>query len=311
MDTTPSLLQSPSATPEQVQIQADYYTATNAAEEQLAEAFVVDIDGFEGSLDLLLAMARTQKVDLTGISVLALAEQYLAFVGTAHELRLELAADYLTMAAWLTYLKSRLLLPEDEVHDDAPSGEELAQRLAFRLMRLNAMRDAADQFMSRDRLGRDVFARGRPEQNGPSCTTYYTADLFDLLKAYATQRKRTLPRVHVVRKRTVWSIKDARVRLERLIEQISGTWLRLDQCLQNNPPPPQEDHRTVAASCLGAALEMAREGVIEIRQERAFGPVFVRCRETSAPRQSGEEHRLKEQQGGQYDGTGSGAKTNR
>ncbi len=246
-----------------------------------SEALIVDVAGFEGPLDLLLAMARTQKVDLSGVSVLALAEQYLDFIAEAQRLRLELAADYLVMAAWLTYLKSRLLLPREESNEDEPSGEELAQRLAFRLARLEAMRDVAARLMTRERLGRDVFARGRPETVKTTRETHYNAELFDLLRAYADQRKRTLPRVHVVKRRTVWSIKDARQRLERLVGKVTGSWLQLDACLRQYLGP-REEHRTVVASSLGAMLEMAREGLVELRQDDAYGPIYVRRREPGA-----------------------------
>jgi len=245
------------------------------------DALIVDVEGFEGPLDLLLAMARTQKVDLARISVLALAEQYLEFVERARVLRLELAADYLVMAAWLAFLKSRLLLPTEAEDDDAPTGEELAQRLAFRLARLEAMRNAAAQLMARNRLGHDVFARGMPEPVRHSRDTRYTARLFDLLKAYADQRIRKLPRQHVVQKRTVWSIKEARQRLERLIGQSVGSWFQLDGFFRRLGISPT-NKRTVVASSLGAALEMAREGLVEIRQDKAFGPIHVRRREAGA-----------------------------
>ena len=187
------------------------------------EALIVNLEGFEGPLDLLLALARTQKVDLAKISVLALAEQYLEFVDQALKARLELAADYLVMAAWLAFLKSKLLLPREEGHEDQPSGEELAARLAFRLMRLEAMRNAAAQLMTRKRLGRDVFTRGKPEGVRTIRTRKYTAKIFDLLKAYADQRRRTVKRVHVVPRRTVWSIKEARQRLEACWAKASAT----------------------------------------------------------------------------------------
>jgi segregation and condensation protein A len=248
---------------------------------QTGDDLIIDVEGFEGPLDLLLAMARTQKVDLTKISVLALAEQYLVFVGRAQQLRLELAADYLVMAAWLAFLKSRLLLPKEEVDEDLPSGEEMAQRLAFRLARLQAMRTAAGQLMQCKRLGRDVFARGMPEQIRRFRDTQHTARLFDLLKAYADRRIRTIPRQHVVQKRTVWSIKEARTRLETLIGERTGQWVQLDLFFERYVSMP-EATRTVVASSLGAALEMAREGLVDIRQERAFGPIRMRRRERDA-----------------------------
>lgn len=239
------------------------------------EALVVDVDGFEGPLDLLLAMARLQKVDLARISILALAEQYLAFIAEASRLRLELAADYLVMAAWLAYLKSRLLLPRQSKDDAEPSGEDLAQRLAFRLMRLDAMRDAAANLMTRMRLGRDVFARGMPEGMRTVRETTYTARIYDLLKAYADQRSRTVKRVHVVKARTVWSIQDARRRLEELVGENAGRWMQLDLFLERYLPAP-EASRTVLASSFGATLEMTREGIVEIRQDAPFAPIYMR-----------------------------------
>ncbi|MCL4767627.1 MAG: segregation/condensation protein A [Hyphomicrobiaceae bacterium] len=239
------------------------------------EALVVDLDGFEGPLDLLLAMARLQKVDLSGISILALAEQYLAFIAEADRLRLEVAADYLVMAAWLAYLKSRLLLPREGRDEAEPSGEELAQRLAFRLTRLEAMREAAAKLMTRVRLGREVFARGMPEGMRTVRETAYTAQIYDLLKAYAEQRSRTVERVHVVKARTVWSIQDARRRLESLVGESAGSWVQLDLFLERYLQSP-ETGRTVLASSFGATLEMAKEGIVEIRQEAPFAPIYMR-----------------------------------
>jgi segregation and condensation protein A len=246
------------------------------------EAFVVDVAGFEGPLDLLLALARTQKVDLAKISVLALVEQYLVFIGEAQKIRLELAADYLVMAAWLAFLKSRLILPREETPDDQPSGEELAARLAFRLMRLEAMRNAAAQLMTRKRLDRDVFARGMPEGVKTIRDRQYSAEIFDLLKAYAEQRQhRAAKRTHVVKKRQVWSIKDARQRLEALVGHSTGEWVQLDMFLEQYLPAP-DLARTAVASSFGATREMARDGVIELRQEQAFAPIYMRRRTAGA-----------------------------
>jgi segregation and condensation protein A len=246
------------------------------------EAFVVDVAGFEGPLDLLLALARTQKIDLAKISVLALVEQYLVFIGEAQKIRLELAADYLVMAAWLAFLKSRLILPREETPDDQPSGEELAARLAFRLMRLEAMRNAAAQLMTRKRLDRDVFARGMPEGVKTIRDRQYSAEIFDLLKAYAEQRQhRAAKRTHVVKKRQVWSIKDARQRLEALVGHSTGEWVQLDMFLEQYLPAP-DLARTAVASSFGATLEMARDGVIELRQEQAFAPIYMRRRTAGA-----------------------------
>jgi segregation and condensation protein A len=245
------------------------------------EALVVNLEGFEGPLDLLLALARTQKVDLARISVLALAEQYLAFVERALKLRLSLAADYLVMAAWLAFLKSRLLLPRERGAEDQPSGEELAARLAFRLMRLEAMRDAAGKLVTRNRLGRDVFARGQPEGVRTIRVRKYTAMIFDLLKAYADQRKKTVRRVHVVPRRTVWSIKEARDRLEALLGERPPEWVHLDAFLQQYGALP-DIARTARASSFGATLEMAREGLVELSQAGPFAPIFMRKREANA-----------------------------
>jgi segregation and condensation protein A len=245
------------------------------------EAFVVDIDGFEGPLDLLLALARTQKVDLAKVSILALVEQYLGFIAKAQQLKLEIAADYLVMAAWLAYLKSRLLLPKDKDDADTTSAEELAQRLAFRLMRLEAMRDKAAILLTRRRLDRDVFPRGQPEHVQVTRDTTYTATVYDLLKAYAEQRKRTVRVVHVVKARRVWSIKEARLRLEKLVGATAGDWSQLDLFLEQYLPKGEEE-RTALASSFGATLEMVREGLIEVRQDEPFAPIYMRKREAGA-----------------------------
>jgi segregation and condensation protein A len=245
------------------------------------EALIVNLEGFEGPLDLLLALARTQKVDLAKISVLALAEQYLAFVNQALKARLELAADYLVMAAWLAFLKSKLLLPREEGRENEPTGDELAARLAFRLMRLEAMRAAAGQLMTRKRLGQDVFTRGAPEGMRTIRVRKYTAMIFDLLKAYADQRKKTVKRVHVVPRRTVWSIKEARERLEGLLGDGIGAWVQLDLFLQRYGATP-DIARTARASSFGATLEMARDGTVELSQAEPFAPIYMRRREPDA-----------------------------
>ena len=245
------------------------------------EALVVALDGFEGPLDVLLILARTQKVDLAKISVLALAEQYLLFIAQAQRLRLELAADYLVMAAWLAYLKSRLLLPRENAGDDQPTGEELAARLAFRLQRLEAMRGAAATLMTRKRLGRDVFGRGMPEGIRTIRVRQFTAAIYDLLKAYAEQRKRTIKRVHVVPRRVVWSIKEARERLQALVGKCDASWVQLDLFLEQFGAAP-DIARTALASSFGATLEMARDGLLELSQAEPFAPIYVRKREEGA-----------------------------
>jgi len=252
------------------------------------DVLVVDVDGFEGPLDLLLAMARTQKVDLARISVLELAEQYLSFVDQARVLRIELAADYLVMAAWLAFLKSRLLLPQEAEEGDELSGEALAQQLAFRLKRLDAMRTAAAQLMTRKRLGRDVFERGSFEKVETVKNTVYQAEIIDLLKAYAEPKRRTASReVHVVKRRPAWSIKAARRKLQELVGVQTRMWVQLDAHLVRYLATPEEA-RSVMASAFGASLEMARDGMVDLRQDDAFAPLFVRRREDGERRWGGD-----------------------
>ena len=239
------------------------------------DAFVVDVEGFEGPLDLLLSLARTNKLDLTKISMLALAQQYLEFIAALSQLRLEVAADYLVMAAWLTYLKSRLLLPEDE-DDEEPTGEELAALLAFRLRRLEAMRNAVAQLMTRKRLGRDFFARGMPEGIRLMRTSEYEANVYDLLKAYSERRRRTSIRTIQFAKRNVWSIKEARARLEPILGA-SSEWAPLEVLLAQYLDEA-EMRSTAMASSFGASLELAREGEIELKQAAAFAPLYLRRR---------------------------------
>ncbi len=235
----------------------------------------IDIDGFEGPLDLLLHLARTQKVDLTRISVLALAEQYIAFVDKIRSLKLEIAADYLVMAAWLAYLKSKLLIPKP-AGDDEQSGEEMAAILQFRLKRLEAMRDMASRLINRNRLGRDVFARGMPEAVIVDTRSEYSASLYDLLTAYAGQRqRRAITEVRIAR-RAVWSLKDARSILSRLIGEIRD-WTALDSFLIDYLVRPDE-RATVLASSFAATLEMVREGHLDMRQEHPFAPLYLRMR---------------------------------
>ena len=240
------------------------------------DTLVVDVEGFEGPLDLLLALARTQKVDLAKISVLALAQQYLDFIAEARRLRLEVAADYLVMAAWLAFLKSKLLLPAEKDEEGEPTGAELAALLAFRLKRLHAMREVSAQLMTRKRLGRDVFARGTPEPIRITRKSIYEANVYDLLKAYSQQRQRTAIRTWQIRQRTVWSLKEARAELERLLG-IACDWAPLDQLLAEFLVEP-ELRKTALASSFTATLEMTREGALEIRQAKSFAPLMVRRR---------------------------------
>jgi len=240
------------------------------------DTLVVDVEGFEGPLDLLLALARTQKVDLAKISVLALAQQYLDFIAEARRLRLEVAADYLVMAAWLAFLKSKLLLPAEKDEEGEPTGAELAALLAFRLKRLHAMREVSAQLMTRKRLGRDVFARGTPEPIRITRKSIYEANVYDLLKAYSQQRQRTAIRTWQIRQRTVWSLKEARAELERLLG-IACDWAPLDQLLAEFLVEP-ELRKTALASSFTATLEMTREGALEIRQAKSFAPLLIRRR---------------------------------
>jgi segregation and condensation protein A len=238
------------------------------------DVLVVALDGFEGPLDLLLGMARKQKVDLAKISVLELAEQYLSFISQLRQMRLEIAADYLVMAAWLAYLKSRLLLPKEEEKTDEPSGQELAAQLAFRLKRLEAMREAVKQIMGRKKLGVEIFTRGQPEGIRTVRAPRYTATLYDLLKAYSEQRKRTATMPHQAGGRTVWSIGDGRKLLTRLIGPIAD-WAPIEQYLADYLPRSDEG-RSALASTFGATLELTREGYLEMRQATAFGPIHLR-----------------------------------
>lgn len=238
-------------------------------------AMIVDVEGYEGPLDLLLVLARQQKVDLAKISILALADQYLGFIEAARKLRLELAADYLVMAAWLAYLKSRLLLPE-AAPGEGPSAEDMALALANRLRRLEAIREAASKLMDRPQLGRDIFGRGSPEPIAEVKQPEWTATLYDLLSAYAVQRQRTAMSRVRFKKRTVWSLAEARATLERLIGE-STDWSRVDEFLISYVVEPSQA-ATVFASSFASALELVREGVAEIHQKESFSPIYMRKR---------------------------------
>lgn len=246
-------------------------------------SLVVDVEGYEGPLDLLLALARQQKVDLAKISILALADQYLQFIDAARKIRLELAADYLVMAAWLAFLKSRLLLPEPPAAE-GPSAEEMATALANRLRQLEAIREAANRLMNRPQFQRDVFPRGNPEAIAEVKHPKYTATLFDLLTAYATQRQQTvLASVHLA-KRTVWSLAEARASLERLVgmSEVTDDWGNLDDYLMNYVLEPSQK-ATVFASSFAAVLELVREGQLELNQSQAFAPLYFRKRSPQMP----------------------------
>ncbi len=240
------------------------------------EALVVDVPGYDGPLDLLLTLARTQKVDLMQISVLALAEQYLAFVEEARSLRIELAADYLVMAAWLAYLKSRLLLPPDP-DAEGPSTDEMAAHLAFQLERLNAMREAAARLMGRPRLGQDRFARGAPETVQRTRHVRWQAGLIDLMQAYARIRTRDEFRPFAFDRRDTWTLEQALDRMRRMIGY-AGEWTDLMQFLPDGWAGNPARRRSATAATFAASLELARQGRVELRQSGVFGPITLRAR---------------------------------
>jgi segregation and condensation protein A len=236
-------------------------------------AFTVDVAGFEGPLDLLLELARRQKVDLARISILALAEQYLAFVEAARKLRLELAADYLVMAAWLAYLKSRLLLPSAP-KEDVEDAADLAEKLAERLRRLEIIRRAADLMMKRPLLGRDVFPRGAPESIDVPSGAVYSATLYDLISAYARQSQKRARTFVRMKAREVWTLAEARDALTRLIGR-AADWVSLDHWLIEYGVEPKM-RRSARASSFSASLELVREGLVELRQDDHFAPLYLR-----------------------------------
>lgn len=248
--------------------------AGSVAERMAAEALIVDVDGFEGPLDLLLTLSRTQKVDLRKISVLQLARQYLAFVEKAKALRLELAADYLVMAAWLAFLKSRLLLPPDPT-EDGPSGEELAAHLAFQLERLAAMRDAAARLMARDQLGRDFFGRGQTQMIERVRSVTYTASLLDLMQGYARIRTRDDFRPFVLDRESVFTMEQALERMRGLIGY-AGDWGDLMSYLPEGWESDPVKRRSATAATFAASLELVKEGHLEMRQSESFAPIQLR-----------------------------------
>lgn len=254
--------------------------AQTVAERREEEMLVVDLSGFEGPLDLLLAMARTQKVDLMQISVLQLAEQYLIFVEKARALRIELAADYLVMAAWLAFLKSRLLLPPDPT-EEGPNAEDLAAHLAFQLERLNAMREAASSLMARDRLGQQRFVRGAPEQVTKNRQVKWEAGLIDLMRAYARLRTRDEFRPYAFDRRDVFTMEQALERVRSLIGYV-GDWTSLSEFMPDGWEGDGPRRRSATAATFAATLELARQGQLEIRQSETFAPIAIRRRSPDA-----------------------------
>ena len=255
-------------------MQEELFESQAISERMVSETLIVDVDGFEGPLDLLLNLSRTQKVDLRKISILDLAVQYLGFIETAKELRIELAADYLVMAAWLAFLKSRLLLPPDP-SEDGPSGDELAAHLAFQLERLQAMRDTAAKLMARDRLGRDRFVRGITEDMIRRKTVHYTANLLDLMQGYARIRTKDDFHPFVMDRDSVFTMEQALNRMRGLIG-FAGHWTDLASYLPAGWYEDPKKRRSATASTFAASLELAKEGKIEIRQEDVFSPIKIR-----------------------------------
>jgi segregation and condensation protein A len=232
----------------------------------------LSLDGWEGPLDLLLTLARSQKVDLSQISILALVEQYLVYLNEAKALKLEIAADYLVMAAWLAYLKSCLLLPKDPEAD--PSPEEIALRLQIRLQRLDAMREAGARLLARDRMGRDVFARGAPEGLRLVRKSAWQASAFDLFAAYGAVKARSSPAMHVVHPRSVMTLEEALQRVSAMIG-MAIEWTAIEAFLPATDDPLLR--RSALASSFLAALELARKGRLDLEQDEAFSPLRIRA----------------------------------
>lgn len=248
-------------------MQTPYFQATNP------DGLQVDLEGYEGPLDVLLSLARVQKVDLKQIAILDLAEQYLTFIREAQNLKIEIAADYLVMASWLAYLKSRLLLPPPEDEEEA-SAEELAARLVFQLQKLEAMREAAAKLMTRPQLGRDMFKRGMPEGIRIKRHSQYHASLYDLLGSYSTQRLRNYYSEWKPAELPIFTIERARKRLERLLGTLDD-WDRFDAVILQDVKDPKK-RRSMAASSLSAMLEYVRDGHLELHQEKTFGDILIR-----------------------------------
>ncbi len=254
----------------------ELFRTESVAERVASETLIIDVDGYEGPLDLLLTLSRTQKVDLRKISVLDLAVQYLMFIERATALRIELAADYLVMAAWLAFLKSRLLLPPDP-KEDGPSGDELAAHLAYQLERLQAMRDCAAKLMARDRLGKDRFVRGLPEDVSRRRNVIYTANLLDLMQGYARIRTKDDFRPFILDRDAVITMEQALTRMRSLIG-FTGDWTDIISYLPEDWLNDPQKRKSATASTFAASLELAKEGNIEIRQGELYAPIEIRKR---------------------------------
>jgi segregation and condensation protein A len=243
---------------------------------QVAEEdnLVLDLDGYAGPIDVLLTLARAHKVDITKISILALANQYLDFIAQARDLRLEIAADYLVMAAWLAYLKSRLLLPSSG-DDDEPTGAELAARLAFQLQRLEAMREAAQKLMQRPQLGQEFFVRGEPDPVAVDTTTVFNATLYDLLSVYGTIRQRLQSSILHIEPLALYSMDDALARLNSLLGK-TPDWTVLEKFLPEDTGDTLLMRSAIAAT-FAASLELTRQGKLQINQSGTFAPIYLRA----------------------------------
>jgi segregation and condensation protein A len=255
-----------------------FFEASDVAEDS-DEALLLDIDGYEGPLHLLLELARKQKVDLARVSILELSEQYLNFIKTAQDLRIELAADYLVMAAWLAYLKSRLILPHEKAEVETPQALEMAAMLAFRLERLDAMRRTVSGLMRLPKTGQEILVRGAPEGLRSRTTPLFEAELFDILKSYGTSRTRSAFKHHTLPRPKVLSMEEARHRLKRAManaRQDLSQWTEMDSLIDRRNLSDDVPQSSVKASSLLAGLELAKEGDIELRQSSAFQPIYLR-----------------------------------
>lgn len=256
----------------------DYQSGAKTADD--SGELVVNLEGFEGPLDLLLSLARDQKVDLTKISVLALAEQYLEFIHQARKLRLEIAADYLVMAAWLAYLKSRLLLPVEQAEGEEPTAAEMALALQFQLQRLESMRKAAEELFALPLLGRDVFERGAPEGIRVITTPVYEASLFEMLEAYGSLQRRGKAETLTIEQFELFSMDDALGRLRAILGK-TPDWATLSSFLPEGLLEGLPTRAAIAAT-FAASLELVRDGHAEIRQDQRFGPIYFRSRPEDA-----------------------------
>lgn len=252
----------------------------SAAEEH---GLVVALDAFDGPLHLLLELARAKKVDLTRVPIAEIADQYLAFIETARAQDIELAGDYLVMAAWLALLKSRLLIPKPRIDEDEPTPDDLAAALRLKLQRLEQARARAELLRALPQLNSAFFLNGAPQHVAITRKTKWQAELYDLLTSYCADRTRTLRRVHRPRPRPAYPLADARKRLLRLLDEISEWRPIQDVTPKAEAGPEAPPQASYLASVLGATLELAREGKIEMRQAEAFAPLFLRARKHETP----------------------------